>query len=187
MPFGTYNNMSDDDVKAIVAYLRTVKPVHNEVQPPKYKIPLQPMPPAKGTAAPPKTDKVAYGNYLVNAIAHCHECHTPFEGPQPDFANQYGAGGLVIIVNGVGLRTRNITPDKETGIGSWSDAEIKRAITQGIAKDGRKLIPLMPYPYFKNMTAEDLDAIVAYLHTIKPVKKKIEANPTLAELMKKKK
>ena len=52
--------------------------------------------------------------------------------------------------------------------------------------DGRKLIPLMPYPYFKNMTAEDVDAVVAYLRTLKPVTKKIEPNPTLQALMKKK-
>jgi mono/diheme cytochrome c family protein len=186
MPFGTYNRMSDDDVKAIVAYLRTVKPVHNEVQAPKYGIPLQPEAPAKGLAAPPRTDKVAYGDYLVNAVIHCHECHTPMVGPQQDFANQYMAGGLVIQINGVGLRTRNITQDKETGIGAWTDAEIKRAITDGIAKDGRKLIPLMPFPYFKNMTAADVDAVVAYLRTVKPVNKKIEPNPTLAELMKRK-
>ena len=185
MPFPTYNRMSDDDVKAIVAYLRTVKPVHNEVKPSKYKIPLKPEPAAKGTAAPPKTDKVAYGDYLVNAIAHCHECHTPFIGPAQDFANQYGAGGLEILLPTVTLRTLNITPDKETGIGTWTDAEIKRAITQGISKDGRKLIPLMPYPYFKNMTAVDVDAIIAYLHTLKPVNKKIEPNPTLQSLAKK--
>ena len=185
MPFETYNRMSDDDAKAIVAYLRTVKPVHNETKQSKFKIPLTPGPPAKGAAAPPKTDKVAYGDYLVNAIAHCLECHTPMVGPVQDYANQNGAGGLEIELPNVTLRTRNITPDKETGIGAWTDAQIRRAITQGVAKDGRKLIPLMPYPYFKNMSASDVDAIIAYLHTLKPVSKKIEPNPTLRSLVKK--
>ncbi len=63
MPFEMLNKMSDDDAKAIVAYLRTAKPMHNEVPEPQYKIPLKPEPAAKGEAAPPKTDKVAYGRY----------------------------------------------------------------------------------------------------------------------------
>jgi hypothetical protein len=106
-------------------------------------------------------------------------------GPQFDYANQTGAGGLEFMLPNVTLRSRNITPDKETGIGAWTDAQIRRAITQGVAKDGRKLIPLMPYPYFKNMSAGDVDAIIAYLHTLKPVSKKIEPNPTLQSLVKK--
>ena len=186
MPFYMYNRMADDDVKAIVAYLRTVKPVHNEVKASAFKIPLKPEPAAKGLPAPPRTDKVAYGEYIATALAHCLDCHTPMVGPVSDQANQKGAGGLEIQLPGVTLRTRNITPDKETGIGTWTDAEIKRAITQGVSKDGRKLIPLMPFPYFKNMTADDIDAVVAYLRTLKPVTKKIEPNPTLQALMKKK-
>ena len=78
----------------------------------------------------------------------------------------------------------NITPDLETGIGTWSDDQIKRAITEGIDKDGKQLFPLMPFSSFKKMTPEDLDAIMAYLHTIKPIKNKIEPNPTLQSLLK---
>jgi mono/diheme cytochrome c family protein len=185
MPIEIYNKMSDDDAKAIVAYLHTVKPIHNEVQEPKYKIPLHPEPPAKGIAAPPKSDKVAYGGYIVNAIAHCLECHTPQVGPKRDYEHQAGAGGFRFEFAGAIVYSRNITPDKETGIGDWSDDQIKRAITEGIDKNGKQLIPLMPYPYFKNMTAEDVNAVVAYLHTLRPVSKKNEVNPTLQSLVKK--
>jgi len=82
------------------------------------------------------------------------------------------------------VRSRNITQDKETGIGGWTDAQIKRAFTQGVNKDGRKLLPIMPYRYFKIMSAEDVDAVVAYLRTVPPVNKKIPTNPTLEEVLK---
>jgi mono/diheme cytochrome c family protein len=185
MPIEIYNTMSDDDAKAIVAYLHTVQSVHNEVQEPKYKIPLRPEPAAKGIAAPPKSDKVAYGGYIVNSLAHCLECHTPQVGPARDYANQKGAGGFRFEFAGTLVYSANITPDKETGIGNWTDDQIKRAITQGINKDGKQLIPLMPYPYFMNMTPEDVDAVVAYLHTLAPVTKKNEPNPTLQSLVRK--
>jgi mono/diheme cytochrome c family protein len=192
MPVPTYHNMSDDDAGAIVAYLRTINPVHNEVPESKYKIPLQPQVPAKGEPAPPRSDKVAYGGYLVNAIAHCFECHsTPDEHGEPDVAGHMGAGGFPLPIwpeagtkPGSVIFSLNITPDQETGIGTWSDDQIKRAITEGIDKDGKQLFPLMPFVSFKKMTAEDLDAIVAYLRTIKPIKNKIEPNPTLQSLLK---
>lgn len=176
MPVPTYNNMSDDDVKAIVAYLRTVKPVRNTVPLAKYNIPQQTMPPAKGLPAPPKSDKVAYGGYIVNALGHCFECHTT-PGPQgiPDFAGHLGAGGFEITLGpDMTIRTPNITPDKETGIGNWTDEEIRRAITDGLGEEGRPLSPPMAFSYYKNMTAEDVDAIVAYLRTIPAVKNKVE-------------
>jgi mono/diheme cytochrome c family protein len=192
MPVPTYHNMSDDDAKAIVAYLRTINAVHNEVPESKYKIPLQPQVRAKGQAAPPRTDKVAYGGYLVNAIAHCLECHsTPDAHGEPDVEGHAGAGGFPLPVwpeasakPGSVIFSLNITPDQETGIGSWNDDQIKRAITEGIDKDGKQLFPMMPFASFKKMTPEDLDAIVAYLHTIKPIRNKIEPNPTLQSLLK---
>lgn len=174
MAVPTYNNMSDEDAQAIVAYLRTVKPVHNEVPESTYDIPQQAMPPAKGAPAPPKTDKVAYGDYIVNALAHCFECHTPMGPEGPDMARM-GAGGFEIqLAPDMIVRTTNITPDPETGIGSWSDDDIKKAITQAVTPDGQKLSPPMPYMFFKNMTDEDLDAVVAYLRTIPPIKNQVE-------------
>jgi mono/diheme cytochrome c family protein len=185
MPFNVYNKMSDEDAKAIATYLRTVKPMHNEIAEPKRKVQAQPQPPAKGTAAPAKTDKVAYGGYIVNAIGHCFECHTDMVAGKRDFEHQLAAGGFLVELGNTRVRSRNITQDKETGIGNWTDAEIKRAIVEGVNKDGRQLLPIMPYPYFKNMSGEDVDAVVAYLRTIPAVSKKIEPNPTREELLKK--
>ncbi len=175
MPVPTYNNMSDDDVKAIVAYLHTLKPVRHEVPESKWNIPQQAMPPAKGLPAPPQTDKVAYGRYIVTALAHCFECHTPL-GPngQPDMS-KLGAGGMEItLAPGMAVRTANITPDPETGIGKWSDDDIKKALTEGLTPTGQHVSPPMPFPFFKNMTADDLDAVVAYIRTIPPVVNKVE-------------
>jgi mono/diheme cytochrome c family protein len=183
MPFEMLNKMSDDDARAIVAYLRTAKPMHNEVPEPKYKIPLEPQRPAKGDPAPSKSDKVAYGGYLVT-MAHCLECHTPQVGPARDYERQLGAGGFSFEYAGTIVRSRNITSDKETGIGNMTDAQIKRAITQGIDREGKQLIPLMPYLFLKNLTAEDLDAVVAFVRTLPPVRRKNEPNPPLQSLLK---
>jgi mono/diheme cytochrome c family protein len=176
MPVPTYNNMSDDDVKAIVAYLRTVKPVHHEVPESKYNVPQQAMPPAKGLPAPPATNKVAYGRYIVTALAHCFECHSgPDANGAPDFQGRLGAGGfLITLAPGATVRTANITPDPDTGIGKWSDADIKKALTDGIRPDGRHLSPPMPYSFFKNMTDEDLNAVIAFIRTIPPIKNAVE-------------
>ncbi|SDB35017.1 c-type cytochrome [Bauldia litoralis] len=176
MPVPSYNMMSDDDVKAIVAYLRTVKGVHNEVPESTYGFPQQPMPPAKGEPAPDPSDQVAYGGYIVNALSHCFECHTgPDANGVPDFANALGAGGFMIqLAPGAVVSTPNITSDPETGLGKWSDEDIKKAITQGVRPDGTHLSPPMPFPFFANMTPEDLDAVVAYVRTIPPIVNKVE-------------
>jgi mono/diheme cytochrome c family protein len=176
MPVPTYNNMSDDDVKAVVAYLHTLKPIHNVVPDSTWNVPQQAMPPPKGTPAPPKTDKVAYGGYIVTALAHCFECHTPLgANGQPDMANKLGAGGLEIeLAPGMVVRTANITSDPDTGIGKWSDADIKRALTEGMTPTGGHLAAPMPFPWFKSMTSDDLDAVVAYLRTLPPIKNKVD-------------
>ncbi len=175
MPVPTYNNLSDDDVKAVVAYLRTLTPVHNEVPESKWNIPQQAMPPPKGLPAPPMSDKVAYGRYIVTAQAHCFECHTPLgANGQPDMS-KLGAGGMDIqLAPGMDVKTANITSDPDTGIGKWTDQDIKNALTKGVTPTGQHLSPPMPFPWFKNMTADDLDAVVAFIRTIPPVKNKVE-------------
>ncbi|MFQ5912725.1 MAG: c-type cytochrome [Nitrospinota bacterium] len=169
MPIGFYRGMSDRDVKAIVAYLRQVKPVKNKVAKSVYRIPLpKSYGPAVGSVPDvPKDDKLKYGEYLVR-IAHCFECHTPMVKGRRDFKNQLGAGGFPFHGPWGTIFAANVTPDKKAGIGDWTDRQVKIAITNGVRKTGEKMLPPMPYPYFKNLTREDLDAIVAYVRTIKP-------------------
>ena len=112
-------------------------------------------------------DKVKRGFYLVT-IAHCMECHTPFgpPGAGADFQNSLGKGGREFPGPWGTSTSRNITSSKASGIGDWSDADIKRAITQGVRKDGSRLKPPMGYGYYAKMTDGDLDAMVAYLRTV---------------------
>jgi mono/diheme cytochrome c family protein len=113
------------------------------------------------------SDRLKKGFYLTT-IAHCMECHTPMGQRGRDFGNKMGAGSAEFPGPwGVSV-SRNITSSKTSGIGSWTDDEIKRAITRGISKDGRKLNPPMGYGYYAKISAVDLDAIVAYLRTVPP-------------------
>src|SRR5262245_62496232 len=72
------------------------------------------------------------------------------------------------------VRGANITPDKETGIGNWSDADMKRAITTGLRPNGTPLAPIMPYGFYKVFTASDLDSVVAYVRSVAPVSNKVQ-------------
>jgi mono/diheme cytochrome c family protein len=171
MPSGFYEIMTERDLDAIIAYLRTIKPIKNAVPDPIYKIPQgHPIPPGgdKPFTDAMMTDTVKKGFYLVT-IAHCMECHTPM-GPQGrEFGTKLGAGGFEFPGPwGVSV-SRNITSSKTKGIGAWTDDEIKRSITAGESKDGSKLKPPMGYHYYATVTPGDLDAIVAYLRTVPAV------------------
>ncbi len=170
MPTGFYDIITDNDVNAIVAYLRTVKPVSNKVPDPIYRMPAprQVFPGAENPFTPAMLDdKLKRGFYLAT-IAHCMECHTPMVKGHHDWTADLGRGGFQFPGPwGVSV-SRNITSNKTKGIGEWTDAEIKRAITQGIDKDGNKLKPPMGFAYYAHMTDADLDAVVAWLHTLPP-------------------
>ena len=168
MPSGFYEIMTDRDLNAVVAYLRTLKPVANKVADPIYKMPQgHPIPPGgeKPYTEAMLSDKVKKGQYLAT-IAHCMECHTPMGPRGRDFAGKLGAGGFEFPGPwGVSV-SKNITSSKTKGIGEWTDADIKVAITQGVDRQGNKLKPPMGFQYYSTMTADDLDAIVAYLRTV---------------------
>ncbi len=108
------------------------------------------------------------GHYLVT-IGSCADCHaTP--GPQgPRIQDMYLAGGFKASRTGFGSYvSMNLTPDKDTGVGSWTDDDLKRVLRNGLAPDGRQ-IPghLMPWPAFSHWTDEDAHAVVVYLrHTV---------------------
>jgi mono/diheme cytochrome c family protein len=165
MPIVLYRGLSDNDAKAIVAYLRNIKPVKNEVPKSEYRIPLPPAygPPVGQVADVAKSDKVAYGAYLAGPAGHCLECHTPMGQRGRDFQNQLGAGGFEFHGPWGTSVAVNITP---TGLKSRSDADIKKMVTTGKRPDGSRMLPPMAYPYYANISAEDLDALVAYLRTL---------------------
>jgi mono/diheme cytochrome c family protein len=118
-------------------------------------------------AAADFSDPVKRGFYQVT-IAHCMECHTPRVNGKLDFASSLGKGGEEFKGPwGVSV-SRNITSHRDKGIGAWTDAEIKRAITQGVRKDGSPLKPPMGFPLYAKMTDADLNDVVAYLRTVPP-------------------
>jgi mono/diheme cytochrome c family protein len=170
MPFGLYRRISDTDVAAIVAYLRTVKPVRNKVPKSAYDIPLPPAwgPSVGRVADVPRDDKVVYGAYLAGPLGHCIECHTPMVKGHFDYESQLGAGGFQFPGPwGVSV-SPNITPHGD-GVAGYTDAQLKKIITTGIRPDGSRLMPPMGVGYYRNISAPDLDAIIAYLRTLKPV------------------
>jgi len=173
MPIPFYKAMSDYDVRAIVAYLRTIKPVKNIVPESEYNIPLPSnYGPKVGTVPEtPRDDPVAYGKYLTHTLGHCTGCHTPRENGKLDFSRTNVGGRIFNNIYGLGFIavSMNITPHPVAGIGEWTDEEIKRAITKGISRDGRELAKVMAFPHYDRISEDDLNAIVAYLRSLPPI------------------
>jgi len=167
MPYGFYKIFTPNDLNAVVAYIKSVAPVKNEVAAPVYKAEMHAnVPPGaeKPMSEADMSDPVKKGFYLVT-IGHCMECHTPVVNGHHD-NKQLGKGGQEFKGPWGVAVSRNITSSKTKGIGDWSDAEIKAAITQGKRKDGSPLKPPMGYPLYARMTEQDLTAVVAYLRTV---------------------
>ena len=177
MPYETYREtLSDGDVLDIIAYLRTLKPVKNKPGPTKVAFPvsmfirtvpepLEHSPPP----APSPSDKLARGKWLIKT-ASCNDCHDSRDDKMQKIPGKTLAGGMQFPLpndRGVAIAP-NITSDKATGIGAYSDEDIRRAIEDGKGKDGRNLY-VMPWSYYKGMTKEDKDALIAALREVAPV------------------
>ncbi|MGE0565114.1 MAG: c-type cytochrome [Pseudolabrys sp.] len=114
------------------------------------------------------------GKYLVT-FGGCNDCHTPgyFFG-KPDMARMLGGSEVGFEIPGLGVfHGPNLTPDRDTGLGKWSAQQIGAAITTGKRPDGRVLAPIMPWHAFANLTREDVNAIVAFLQSLPPVKNQV--------------
>ncbi|MEP6609502.1 MAG: cytochrome c [Burkholderiaceae bacterium] len=168
MPIEFYRGMSDDDVRALITYLRAQPPVKNVVPKSIYYIKLPPAygPPIKqAIVAPPRSDRVKYGAYLAGPLGHCMDCHTPWTEHGID-RKRMGAGGNPLKGPwGISV-SRNLTP---TSLKTWSDAEIATAIREGKSRDGTPLKPPMAFAWYKNINDDDMAAIVAYLRSLKPL------------------
>ena len=114
------------------------------------------------------------GRYLATSVNGCVTCHGDLDWQAPGFPVRAGTegGGRTWDREGLPFVTApNITPDRETGAGAWTDDMFARAIREGIGHDGRTLFPLMPYTQYRSMSDEDLASIVVYLRTLPPVKR----------------
>jgi mono/diheme cytochrome c family protein len=126
------------------------------------------------TGANAAKPQIARGKYLVS-FGGCMDCHTPgyFFG-KPDMARHLGGSEVGFEIPGLGVfHGPNLTPDKETGLGTWTTDQIVKAIQQGVRPDGRMLAPIMPWRALANLTKEDALAIAAYLQSLPPVRNKV--------------
>lgn len=181
--FMSFPSMSDADMASIIAYLRSDAPL---VQPseashpaPKYSFlakalihfgVFKPLPyEGKPIVTPPITDKVAYGRYLATGVFECYNCHSAsFETNLPTDPEKspglFGGGNLMKEENGKSLFSANITADKTTGIGNWTEAQFVEAVKTGKRPDDQILDPIMPR--FSGLSDEEVGAIWAYLQTV---------------------
>ncbi|MBC5773750.1 c-type cytochrome [Pontibacter sp. KCTC 32443] len=180
MPYNAYSQMSEQDIYSIIAYLRTLKPIKNEV--PKsdpdfpFNLILRTLPGAPNVKAEPVlNDQVSRGKYLVT-VAACVDCHTPQESDE----KMKFAGGAEFNLPFGTIRSANITPDKETGIGSWTEDAFVNRFKMHLDPEvaNRKLEPtdfnsIMPWNMYAGMKEEDLKAIYQYLRTLEPQKNKV--------------
>lgn len=124
----------------------------------------------------PTAVRLERGAYLVNNVTGCTYCHSEFDASQPVLRTKPGSegGGHAWAAEGMPwLVAPNLTPDKDTGSGNWSEDAIARAVREGIGHDGRALFPLMPYGNYKNMSDEDLASVIVYLRTLKPIRREL--------------
>lgn len=189
MPYTHLREMSDDDAKAIVAYLRTMKPVRYEEPPKQLGVPLNiiekfmPKPVDGPVAAPSPSDSAAYGKYL-SRIGGCYECHTPKDDKDQLIASMAFAGGWEMKGPWGRNITSNLTPHPTTYMGQASREEfIGRfksfahldASNAPAAQPGRNTV--MPWLAFAGMTEQDLGALYDYLKTVPPIENRINAFP----------
>ncbi|HLX98102.1 MAG TPA: c-type cytochrome [Roseiarcus sp.] len=116
----------------------------------------------------------ARGKYLV-IVAGCSDCHTPgaLLGA-PDMKRYLGGSDVGFAIPGLGVAVgENLTPDKETGLGDWTSAQIIAAIRTGKTPEGRDLSPVMPFAAFSHLADEDAEAIAAFLKSLPPVSNKV--------------
>lgn len=169
MPFTFYRDLSDSDVAAVVAFLRTIAAAQNDPGKSEYKMPLPPAygPPVESVADIPRGVTVEYGKYLAGPVAHCVECHSPITPQGPDLS-KLGQGGYEFHGPwGVSVAA-NLTSG-EDGIAGFSDEELAVMITKGVRPDGTKMLPPMPYHHFALMTGDDVKAVIVYLRTLPPL------------------
>jgi len=113
---------------------------------------------------------VERGHYLVR-IMDCAGCHTPGAlGGRPDPARPLAGADIGFGYPGGVVYAPNLTSDRETGLGEWTDAQIAAAVRQGVGRDKRALVPIMPWPSYSALTPEDMAALIAYLRTVPAIR-----------------
>lgn len=189
MPYPNYARMSQEDIYSIVAYIRTLEPIKNDVPPRKLNFPLnlivRTIPKqAEFGSLPYKTDAIAYGKYMTNA-AGCTDCHTPMKKGKPVSGMEFAGGFTMGMLSGGSVNSANITPH-ETGIKTWT-REGFIARFKALDNPAAREVPLaenqintpMPWTYYATMDAEDLGAIYDYLRSVPAIENAVIKYPEL--------
>ncbi len=190
IPFMPFQEMSDEDITAVISYLRTLPPVRHEVLPSEYNfvgkiVKTFVLKPTMPTAEPPKKmvrdTSATYGKYMAMSVSNCYGCHTDRNMKTGEFTGKPFAGGLAFISEpetaNMGFISPNLTPDKATGrIAEWEQATFLDRIHKGRLQKGSP----MPWGPFSRMEENDIKAIYNYLRSVPPVNKTI-SKTTFAE------
>jgi mono/diheme cytochrome c family protein len=188
MPYMMRPMMADEDINAIIVYLRsndeavtaadtTVGKTHiNFIGKAGIRFATKPQPYNKGVQTPDENNAITYGRYLV-AVIGCYHCHSSnvlgLNYFDPEKTKGYLQGGIKLKdPDGNRLYGPNLTPDKETGIGNFSEENFTKAVREGITPSGKKLSP--PMEKFKSLTDKQVNAIYTYLQSLTPVHHQIK-------------
>lgn len=179
MPFHFLNRMAPEDLHAVIAYIRTLKPIDKIPPAKQMAVPMAvfgPLPDNDyhNNTKPDTADKVKYGEYLVT-IAHCQECHTTKDKKGMPMPDKMFAGGNTEPFKTFAVHTANITADSATGIGEWSEAMFiakfrSNASRESLERKPGKYNTYMPWSFYGTMTDSDLKAVYAYLRSVPRVK-----------------
>jgi mono/diheme cytochrome c family protein len=184
MPYPYYGKLDKEDIEAVMAYIRTLAPIKNEIPDSSPKFPMSiimrtiPQNP-EFTKRPDTSDIAAYGKYVVTA-AGCIECHSQSVKGKHIEGMEFAGGFEFKFPTGEIVRSANITPDNENGIGKWTKDMFIAKFKQFDNLDARK-VPVkqgdfntvMPWTMYAGMTTQDLSAIYTYLRTLKPNSNKV--------------
>jgi len=184
MPYPYYGRMDREDIYSIIAYVRSIESVSNEVPVSVADFPVNFIintMPAKATFSkkPEPSDQLAYGAYMTNASG-CAECHTQVEHGTIMPEVIFGGGREFKFPDGSKVYSSNISPDETTGIGTWTEEAFVQRFK--MYADSSYVVPpvakgefqsIMPWTMYARMTREDLAAIFSYLKTVKPVSNKV--------------
>lgn len=179
MPYRSYGGLCQEDINAVIAWVRTLAPLEGTTPPPSWSFPFNivinniPKEQERGACGDP-TDVTAYGRYLATA-AGCADCHTTMERGRPVPALAW-AGGNAYKLPGGTVTSANLTPDVETGLGQWTKeqfvARFKTAEASQVAPGGVQSV--MAWSDYAGMSEQDLGAIWEFLRTVPPVKQPVQ-------------
>ena len=188
MPYPHFGAMAEEDVHAVLAYVRSWKAIDGVAPAAQLNFPLNLIArtlPAVNTYGkrPDPSDKVAYGKYMTRS-ALCSDCHTPIDDRGTPLPGMDFAGGNEFVETGYRVRSANITPDADTGIGSWTEQQFidkfkgfETPNPATLSESERRQNTVMPLTAYAGMTREDLGSIYAYLRTLKPVTNRVNRFP----------